>query len=115
MRSRRVRYDLVLISFFISVGRTAERSLKQPDVRSTSPAEERLRRPANQKSPITIHVLSYQPGVTINPRLMAMAIASVRPMASNLAKIDLTWALTVFSLIYNTCPISLLLRPFAIY
>ena len=39
------------------------------------------------------------PGLAINPRLVAMAIASVRPMASNLARIDLTWALTVFSLI----------------
>src|SRR5260370_8744773 len=51
----------------------------------------------------------------ITPRLIAIAIASVRPMASSFVRIDFTWAFTVFSLIYRICPISLLLRPFAIY
>ena len=52
---------------------------------------------ADPISPIT-HFRPNYPCVTINPRLIAMAIASVRPMASNFAKIDFTWALTVFSL-----------------
>jgi hypothetical protein len=52
----------------------------------------------SHQSPLTSH-LPHHPCVTINPRLIAIAIASVRPIASSLARIDLTWALTVFSLI----------------
>jgi hypothetical protein len=50
----------------------------------------------------------------INPRPQAIAIASVRPIAFNFFKIDLTWFFTVYSLMWTACPISLLLLPSAI-